>query len=92
MRRAVPLDEITAEDAPRVGGKAYGCARLRQAGFPVPDGIALGREAMSAPEAAAALGTWLARLMLIRLNQEAFEWVVIVLLVVASGLLFWQNR
>lgn len=38
------------------------------------------------------LGIWLARLMLIRLNQEAFEWVVIVLLVLASGLLFWQSR
>ncbi len=38
------------------------------------------------------LGIWLARRMLIRLNQQTFEWVVIVLLVLASGLLFWQSR
>jgi uncharacterized membrane protein YfcA len=38
------------------------------------------------------LGIWLARLLLIRLNQQVFEWVVIVLLVFASGLLFWQSR
>ena len=63
MRRALPLDEITAADAPRVGGKAYGCARLRQAGFPVPDGIALGREAMSAAGGARrSSDTWLAHL------------------------------
>jgi phosphohistidine swiveling domain-containing protein len=33
------LDQITADDAPLVGGKAYNCARLKQAGFPVPDGF-----------------------------------------------------
>src|SRR5262245_53377943 len=34
-----PLDQITAGDEPRSGGKAYNCARLKQAGFRVPDGI-----------------------------------------------------
>ena len=38
------------------------------------------------------LGIWVARLLISRLNQRAFEWVVIVLLIVASVLLFWQSR
>jgi len=33
------LDQITREDEPRSGGKAFNCARLKQAGFRVPDGI-----------------------------------------------------
>ena len=37
----LPLDHITASDAGRVGGKAYNCARLKQAGLPVPDGVAI---------------------------------------------------
>ena len=28
------LDRIVADDQPRVGGKAYNCARLKQAGVP----------------------------------------------------------
>jgi pyruvate,water dikinase len=35
------LDRITAADAPLAGGKAYNCARLKQAGFPVPAGFVL---------------------------------------------------
>jgi uncharacterized membrane protein YfcA len=38
------------------------------------------------------LGIWAARHLLLRLNQQMFEWVVIVLLVLASALLFWQSR
>ena len=34
-----PLDRLTPVDEPRAGGKAYNCARLKQAGFPVPDGL-----------------------------------------------------
>jgi phosphoenolpyruvate synthase/pyruvate phosphate dikinase len=30
------LDAITPGDLARVGGKAFNCARLKQAGFPVP--------------------------------------------------------
>ena len=33
------LDELTAGDLERVGGKAFNCGRLKQAGLPVPDGI-----------------------------------------------------
>jgi len=33
------LDDLLPEEAPRAGGKASNCARLKQAGFPVPDGI-----------------------------------------------------
>jgi phosphohistidine swiveling domain-containing protein len=33
------LDEITPNDQSEAGGKAFNCARLKQAGFPVPDGI-----------------------------------------------------
>lgn len=33
------LDEVIDADRLRVGGKAYNCARLKQAGFPVPDGL-----------------------------------------------------
>ena len=35
------LDQLTPDDMPKVGGKAYNCARLRKAGFPVPDGFAI---------------------------------------------------
>jgi pyruvate,water dikinase len=34
-----PLNQLTPADEPRAGGKAYNCARLEQAGFPVPDGL-----------------------------------------------------
>ena len=33
------FDEISAADEPRAGGKAFNCARLQRAGFPVPDGL-----------------------------------------------------
>jgi pyruvate,water dikinase len=33
------LDRLTSAEAGRAGGKAFNCARLKQAGFPVPDGI-----------------------------------------------------
>src|SRR5262245_10574558 len=39
------LDEVTSADRPRIGGKSYNCARLRQAGLPVPDGIVIPSEA-----------------------------------------------
>ena len=39
------LDEITESDRSRVGGKAYNCARLKQAGFPVPDGLVVPADA-----------------------------------------------
>ena len=42
------LDRITHADLPRAGGKAFNCARLRQAGFPVPDALLV--SAMAADE------------------------------------------
>src|SRR5262249_29238715 len=39
------LDEVTSADRPRIGGKSYNCARLRQAGLPVPDGIVISSDA-----------------------------------------------
>jgi phosphohistidine swiveling domain-containing protein len=39
------LSEIADVDAPRVGGKALNCARLRRAGFPVPDGLVITADA-----------------------------------------------
>ena len=40
-----PLDHILPSDLGSVGGKAYNCARLRQAGFPVPDALAISADA-----------------------------------------------
>jgi pyruvate,water dikinase len=56
------LDEISAADAPFIGGKAMNCARLRQAGFPVPDGIVLTTHAMGRSLDIPALREWLDRL------------------------------
>src|SRR5262245_20849952 len=39
------LDEVSTADQPRIGGKSYNCARLRQAGVPVPDGIVIPSDA-----------------------------------------------
>ncbi|HXI27379.1 MAG TPA: PEP/pyruvate-binding domain-containing protein, partial [Vicinamibacterales bacterium] len=39
------LDQIAADDLSRVGGKAFNCARLKQAGFPVPDGLVVPSDA-----------------------------------------------
>ena len=47
------LDAIAPGDRARVGGKAFNCARLKQAGFPVPDGIVISSDATDAEIAAA---------------------------------------
>src|SRR5262249_38910891 len=52
------LSEITPADRPHVGGKAYNCARLRQAGFPVPDGLVIPAEATDEEIRALAHDTW----------------------------------
>src|SRR5215510_14813301 len=39
------LDEVTSADQPRIGGKSFNCARLRQAGLPVPDAIVIPSDA-----------------------------------------------
>ena len=38
------LNELSAADLGSIGGKAYNCARLKQAGFPVPDGIVIPKD------------------------------------------------
>ncbi|HJQ69008.1 MAG TPA: PEP/pyruvate-binding domain-containing protein [Blastocatellia bacterium] len=53
-----PLDEITAGDEARSGAKAYNCARLRQAGFLVPDGLVVLSTASAADLEGLADHTW----------------------------------
>lgn len=55
-----PLDAITPADALHAGGKAFNCARLKQAGFPVPDGVVLLADASPADADAVALDPWIA--------------------------------
>jgi phosphohistidine swiveling domain-containing protein len=53
------LDAITPGDQARVGGKAFNCARLKQAGFPVPDGIVISSDASDAEIQRLAGDPWL---------------------------------
>jgi rifampicin phosphotransferase len=53
------LDAITPDDRPLVGGKAYNCARLKQAGFPVPDGLVVPADAAEDEIEGIAASTWL---------------------------------
>lgn len=38
------------------------------------------------------LGIWVARWLIVRINQQTFEWIIMALLIVSSLLLFWQSR
>jgi|GEM_PF-4444411 len=38
------------------------------------------------------LGIWVARWMIPHINQQAFEWIIMGLLIVSSFLLFLQSR
>lgn len=63
MRRLIrTLDEVQPADASLVGGKAFNCARLKQAGIPVPDGIILTAEAMGTSLEIPELHSWLTNL------------------------------
>src|SRR5439155_13537289 len=42
------LDDITPDDRSLIGGKAFNCAQLRQAGIPVPDGLVVPSDATDA--------------------------------------------
>jgi len=44
----IRLDDVAAADLSRIGGKAFNCARLRQAGFPVPDGVVVSSDTTDA--------------------------------------------
>ena len=54
------LDELTAADLDRVGGKAFNCGRLKQAGLPVPDGIVVPSDASDQAVSALPRDPWLA--------------------------------
>src|SRR3954464_10852171 len=55
------LDDITDRDRPLAGGKAVNCARLRRAGFPVPDGIVVLSDTADAEIPRLATDGWLDR-------------------------------
>jgi len=55
------LDELTPADESRVGGKAWNCARLKQHGFPVPDGLAIPADAADADLSAIDRDPWFDR-------------------------------
>jgi phosphohistidine swiveling domain-containing protein len=52
------LDQVTADDLRSVGGKTYNCARLKQAGFPVPDGVVVPVDVVDADIRALAADSW----------------------------------
>jgi pyruvate,water dikinase len=52
------LDQLEAADSARVGGKAYNCARLRQAGFPVPDGLVVPTDSTGTQIRSLAADSW----------------------------------
>src|SRR5262245_484140 len=53
-----PLDRLDPADLARVGGKAFNCARLKQAGFPVPDGLVVFADAPDEAIVAVASHQW----------------------------------
>lgn len=53
------LDEVTPADETLVGGKAFNCARLKQAGFPVPEGLVVPGDATDAEIRALVEHPWL---------------------------------
>lgn len=53
-RHIISLDRLTPDDADRAGAKAYNCGRLKQAGFRVPDGLAV--LATATPDEVARIG------------------------------------
>src|SRR4029079_6814315 len=53
------LDEITPDELGRAGGKAFNCARLKQAGFPVPDGLVVFADARDDAGTAVAAHEWI---------------------------------
>jgi rifampicin phosphotransferase len=58
VRPIVPLDSISSAHEALAGGKALNCARLKQAGFPVPDGVVVLSTASRDDAAAVAADPW----------------------------------
>jgi len=54
------LADVSASDLSRIGGKAYNCGRLKQAQFPVPDGIVVPADASDDSIRALPRHPWLA--------------------------------
>jgi phosphohistidine swiveling domain-containing protein len=54
------LADVSASDLSRIGGKAYNCGRLKQAQFPVPDGIVVPADASDDAIRALPRHPWLA--------------------------------
>jgi phosphoenolpyruvate synthase/pyruvate phosphate dikinase len=52
------LDDVTGADRSSIGGKAFNCARLRQAGIPVPDGLVVSADATDGEVRALASDQW----------------------------------
>lgn len=52
------LDELQPSDVSTVGGKTWNCARLRQQGFPVPDGLAIPVDATTSELEKLAVHPW----------------------------------
>ena len=54
----VPLGRLTPGERAHAGAKAANCARLKQAGFPVPDGLVVMAQAAPQDLAAIARDPW----------------------------------
>jgi len=58
MDSVISLDHIGSADEYRAGGKACNCARLKQAGFPVPEGLVVSATATAAELAVLSTHPW----------------------------------
>ena len=54
------LDAVVDGDLSRIGGKAFNCARMKQAGVPVPDGIVVPSDATDEEIRTLSADAWLA--------------------------------
>src|SRR5580765_1200405 len=54
----IPLGRLTPVEQAHAGAKAANCARLKQAGFPVPDGLVVMAQATARDHAAIASDPW----------------------------------
>ncbi len=69
MKMIIPLAEITAEDRPLTGGKAWALSRLLQEGINVPEGICITSEVYSLFMAQTGLGD----IVQLELNRKSFD-------------------
>jgi len=62
----IRLDDVAPADLSGIGSKAFNCARLRQAGFPVPDGVAVSSDTTDADVATLLGHPWFSSLSGVR--------------------------